>query len=99
MNNIDDALAYYVGRKKSELVELLETADLTVAELSAIKIILEALEDGGRAMQLLVERTGGKAVQRALSVTANASDGAAEKLAALLSTGRGNGSKKEITRK
>jgi len=90
MESIDEALNFYVGKRRSELVSLLESPELTVAELAAIKIILEALEEGGRAMQLLVERTGGRAVQRQLSIQASAGEGAAEKLAALLSTGRGN---------
>ncbi len=97
MDNIDDALAFYVSKRRGDLVELLDSPELTVAELAAIKIILEALEDGGRAMQLLVERTGGKAVQRNLSISANAGDGAAEKLAALLSTGR-NTDRKAISK-
>ena len=92
---IDEALSRFVRLKRSVLASMLDDDGLTVAELAAVKIILEALDEGGPAMRLLVERTGGKAVQKQLSITAKAGADAASRLAALLGGGSGSASKGE----
>ena len=84
-SQIDDALRQLIGLTRHELELVLEDDDRPVAELVAAQLILKALEgESDGAMKLLVERVGGKAVQKQLSITAQASSGAASKLAAML---------------
>lgn len=87
---IDDALRRLIGLTRHELELVLEDDDRPVAELVAAQLILKALEgESDGAMKLLVERVGGKAVQKQLSITAQAGSDAASKLAALLGGGYG----------
>lgn len=82
---IDEALSRFVGLTRHELELVLEDDSRPAAELIAAQIILKAL--GGESdgiMKLLVERVGGKAVQKQLSITAQAGSDAASKLAAIL---------------
>lgn len=82
---IDDALSRLIGLTRHELELMREDDDRPAAELVAVQIILKALEgESDGAMKLLVERVGGKAVQKQLSITAQAGSDAAIKLAAML---------------
>lgn len=82
---IDDALSRLIGLTRHELELMREDDDRPAAELVAVQIILKALEgESDGAMKLLVERVGGKAVQKQLSITAQAGSDAASKLAAML---------------
>ena len=84
-SQIDDALRQLIGLTRHELELVLEDDDRPVAELVAAQLILKALEgESDGAMKLLVERVGGKAVQKQLSITAQAGSDAASKLAAML---------------
>ena len=87
-SQIDDALRRLIGLRRHELELVLEDDDRPVAELVAAQLILKALEgESDGAMKLLVERVGGKAVQKQLSITAQAGADAASKLAQLLGGG------------
>lgn len=84
-SQIDDALRKLIGLTRHELELVLEDDDRPVAELVAAQLILKALDgESDGAMKLLVERVGGKAIQKQLSITANAGSDAASKLAQLL---------------
>ena len=90
-SQIDDSLSRFVGLTRHELELVLEDDSRPAAELIAAQLILKALSgESDGAMKLLVERVGGKAIQKQLSITANAGSYAASKLAALLggSSGR-----------
>lgn len=89
-SQIDEALSRFVGLTRHELELVLEDDSRPVAELVAAQLILKALEgESDGAMKLLVERVGGKAIQKQLSITAQAGSDAASKLAALLGGGSG----------
>lgn len=82
---IDDALSRFIGLTRHELELMREDDDRPAAELVAVQIILKALEgESDGALKLLVERVGGKAVQKQLSITAQAGSDAASRLAAML---------------
>ena len=90
-DQIDAALARLIAMKRSE-IEQLDPATLTIAEQAAIRIIIDALDDGGNAMKLLVERVGGTAVQKNISINASVrQESITDRLAALL-----GGSRKSI---
>ena len=87
-SQIDDALRRLIGLTRHDLELVLEDDDRPVAELVAAQLILKALEgESDGAMKLLVERVGGKAVQKQLSITAQAGSDAASRLAAMLGGG------------
>lgn len=89
-SQIDNALRKLIGLTRHELELVLEDDSRPVAELVAAQLILKALEgESDGAMKLLVERVGGKAVQKQLSITAQAGSDAAAKLAAMLGGGSG----------
>ena len=70
----------------------MDPATLTIAEQAAIRIIIDALDNGGNAMKLLVERVGGTAVQKNISINASVrQESITDRLAALL-----GGSRKSI---
>ena len=82
---IDEALSRFVGLTRHELELVREDDSRPAAELVAAQIILKALDgESDGIMKLLVERVGGKAVQKQLSITAQAGSDAASKLAAML---------------
>lgn len=90
-DQIDSALARLIAMKRSE-IEQLDPATLTIAEQAAIRIIIDALDNGGNAMKLLVERVGGTAVQKNISINASVrQESITDRLAALL-----GGSRKSI---
>lgn len=90
-DQIDAALASLIAMKRSE-IEQLDPATLTIAEQAAIRIIIDALDNGGNAMKLLVERVGGTAVQKNISINASVrQESITDRLAALL-----GGSRKSI---
>jgi len=90
-DQIDSALARLITMKRSE-IEQLDPATLTIAEQAAIRIIIDALDNGGNAMKLLVERVGGTAVQKNISINASVrQESITDRLAALL-----GGSRKSI---
>lgn len=90
-DQIDAALARLITMKRSE-IEQLDPATLTIAEQAAIRIIIDALDNGGNAMKLLVERVGGTAVQKNISINASVmQESITDRLAALL-----GGSRKSI---
>lgn len=94
-SQIDDALRKLIGLTRHELELVLEDDDKPVAELVAAQLILKALEgESDGAMKLLVERVGGKAVQKQLSITAQAGSDAASRLAAML--GGSSSSQKQL---
>ena len=89
-NQIDDALRKLIGLTRHEIELVLEDDSRPVAELVAAQLILKALDgESDGAMKLLVERVGGKAIQKQLSITAQAGADAASKLAQLLGGGSG----------
>lgn len=84
-SQIDEALSRFVGLTRHEIELVLEDDGRPVAELVAAQLILKALSgESDGAMKLLVERVGGKAIQKQLSITAQAGYDAASKLAAML---------------
>lgn len=90
-DQIDAALARLIAMKRLE-IEQLDPATLTIAEQAAIRIIIDALDNGGNAMKLLVERVGGTAVQKNISINASVrQESITDRLAALL-----GGSRKSI---
>lgn len=90
-DKIDESLARLIAMKRSE-IEQLDPATLTIAEQAAIRIIIDALDNGGNAMKLLVERVGGTAVQKNISINASVrQESITDRLAALL-----GGSRKSI---
>jgi hypothetical protein len=90
-DKIDASLARLIAMKRSE-IEQLDPATLTIAEQAAIRIIIDALDNGGNAMKLLVERVGGTAVQKNISInTSVRQESITDRLAALL-----GGSRKSI---
>ena len=64
---IDQALARFVDMKAKELSSLDEDS-MTIAEKIALKIIMDALSNGGQSMKLLVERIGGTPINKNISV-------------------------------
>lgn len=64
---IDKALARFVDMKTTELSSLDENS-MTIAEKIALKIIMDALSNGGQSMKLLVERIGGTPINKNISV-------------------------------
>lgn len=64
---IDQALARFVDMKTTELSSLDENS-MTIAEKIALKIIMDALSNGGQSMKLLVERIGGTPINKNISV-------------------------------
>ena len=87
-DKIDAALARLIAMKRSE-IEQLDTDTLTIAEQAAIRIIIDALDNGGNAMKLLVERVGGTAVQKNISINASVrQESITDRLAALLGGSR-----------
>ena len=64
---IDEALMKFVDMSSSEL-SLLDEDTMTIAEKIALKIIMDALSEGGQAMKLLVERIGGTPINKNISV-------------------------------
>jgi len=64
---IDEALVRFISMKSQDLSEL-EEDSMTIAEKIALKIIMEALSEGGQAMKLLVERIGGTPINKNISV-------------------------------
>lgn len=90
-DKIDASLARLITMKRSE-IEQLDPDTLTIAEQAAIRIIIDALDNGGNAMKLLVERVGGTAVQKNISINASVrQESITDRLAALL-----GGSRKSI---
>lgn len=89
-SKIDEALSRFVGLTRHELELVREDENRPAAELVAAQIILKALDgESDGIMKLLVERVGGKAIQKQLSITAQAGSDAAAKLAAMLGSGSG----------
>lgn len=87
-SQIDEALSRFVGLTRHDLELVMEDDSRPAAELVAAQIILKALDgESDGIMKLLVERVGGKAIQKQLSITAQAGSGAAAKLAAMLGGG------------
>lgn len=82
--SIDESLLEAMGKNRRDLEAILNDEDATIADIAAAKIVIDALEKGGKAMDLLVERTGGKAVQRNLSVSASVEEANAFALSRLL---------------
>jgi len=76
---IDEALVRFISMKSQDLSEL-EEDSMTIAEKIALKIIMEALSEGGSAMKLLVERIGGTPINKNISVIRN------EKSASMISS-------------
>ena len=64
---IDQALARFIDMKATELSSLDEDS-MTIAEKIALKIIMDALSNGGQSMKLLVERIGGTPINKNISV-------------------------------
>ena len=84
-SQIDDALSRFIGLTRHELELIREDDNRPAAELVAAQIILKALDgESDGTIKLLVERVGGKAIQKQLSITAQAGSDAASKLASLL---------------
>ena len=89
-SQIDESLSRFVGLTRHELELVMEDDSRPAAELVAAQIILKALSgESDGALKLLVERVGGKAVQKQLSITAQAGSDAASRLAAMLGGGSG----------
>lgn len=64
---IDTALTRFIDMKSEDLSSLDENS-MTIAEKIALKIIMDALSDGGQSMKLLVERIGGTPINKNISV-------------------------------
>lgn len=64
---IDEALMKFIDMRQEDLSSLDEDA-MTIAEKIALKIIMDALSEGGQSMKLLVERIGGTPINKNISV-------------------------------
>ena len=64
---IDEALMKFIDMRQNDLSSLDEDS-MTIAETIALKIIMDALSEGGQAMKLLVERIGGTPINKNISV-------------------------------
>lgn len=64
---IDEALMKFIDMKSEDLSSLDEDT-MTIAEKIALKIIMDALSEGGQSMKLLVERIGGTPINKNISV-------------------------------
>ena len=67
-DQIDAAIARYIGMPMSALDGVLNDDTITVAEHIAVKIIMDAITDGGSSMKLLVERIGGTPINKNLNI-------------------------------